>query len=112
MKFKKHVTTKGEKGFYAYKGKVHVQWKGQGGKVQWKGSNRMFILSGLVNYNMPGGGSAVFERTGKGKNSDIKMIYYFKKPFKIKKRLNVLSTSEKIYKKYFREYFYRRFYKL
>jgi hypothetical protein len=66
----------------------HVTSKGT---VQWKGAHRTFLLT--ETKKAPKGG--VFQRVGPGRD-DIRMVYSFKPPFRLDRRLVFIRTGEAI----------------
>ena len=70
------------------------------GKPQLKGKQRTFVMRGRL-----------WQRIG-SERRDIRAIYHFRKPFRLRKRLNFIGISKNIYYKQFRENYYKRFYKL
>jgi hypothetical protein len=61
------------------------------GKVQWKGAHRTFLLAETA--KAPRGG--VFQRVGPGRD-DIRMVYSFKPPKRLPRRLHFIRTGEEI----------------
>jgi hypothetical protein len=61
------------------------------GKVQWKGAHRTFLLT--ETGRAPQGG--VFQRVGPGRD-DIRMVYSFRPPFRLDRRLHFLDTGTRI----------------
>ena len=61
------------------------------GKLQWKGAQRTFLLT--QTRQAPKGG--VFQRVGPGRD-DIRMVYSFKSPFRLDRRLRFLETGQRI----------------
>ena len=68
--------------------KAHVTAKG---KVQWKGTQRTFLLT--ETKKAPLGG--VFQRVGPGRG-DIRLVYTFTPPMRLKARLKFIETGRKI----------------
>lgn len=77
------------------------------GKKQVKGRNRTFILSKTAAH--PQGG--VYQRIGP-KREDVRMIYSFRRAFRLRAVLHFIKTAEAVYIKRFRENFLARFYDL
>jgi hypothetical protein len=61
------------------------------GKVQWKGTNRTFMLT--ETGKAPKGG--VYQRVGPGRD-DIRMVYSFKPPMRLKRRLRFIETGRRV----------------
>lgn len=77
------------------------------GKRQIKGKQRTFILSSTAAH--PDGG--VYQRIGP-KKEDVRMIYSFRRAFRLRAVLRFVKTAEAVYIKRFRENFLARFYDL
>lgn len=77
------------------------------GKKQVKGKERTFILSSTAAH--PDGG--VYQRVGP-KKEDVRMIYSFRRAFRLRAVLRFIKTAEAVYIKRFRENFLDRFYDL
>ncbi len=77
------------------------------GKKQIKGKMRTFILSRTNTHPMGG----VYQRVGPMR-TDIRMVYSFKRAFRLKAVLGFIKRAQNTYIKNFRENFYRRFYHL
>jgi len=63
----------------------------RGGKVQWKGAHRTFLLT--QTKQAPKGG--VFQRVGPGRD-DIRMVYSFKPAMRLDRRLRFIMTGVEI----------------
>jgi hypothetical protein len=61
------------------------------GSVQWKGALRTFLLTQTA--QAPKGG--VFQRVGPGRG-DIRMVYSFKPPFRLDRRLQFVESGMRI----------------
>jgi len=101
MKIKKYKTKARE--IIKYKTKLNgviTKYKPKERKTQLKGRQRTFVMKGRL-----------WQRIGSGRR-DIRAIYHFSKPFRLRKRLRFVDISKETYQKQFQENFYRRFYKL
>src|SRR4029077_17327319 len=73
--------------------KAHVA---SSGKVQWKGTQRTFLLTETAKSRLGG----VFQRVGPGRD-DIRMVYSFKPAMRLKRRLRFVDTGRQIADRYF-----------
>lgn len=77
------------------------------GKKQIKGKMRTFILSKTPRHPMGG----VYQRVGP-KPEDVRMVYSFRRAFRLQAVLRFVKRAQQTYATRFRENFYQRFYKL
>jgi hypothetical protein len=59
-----------------------------GGKIQWKGKQRTFLLPHSANLPL----GAVMQRVGPGPD-DIRVVYSFKSPFKLRRLLDLIQIA-------------------